>query len=87
MNDQNKNTPPQMIEMPEYIKATLPESTRREFGRSVLHGTEPIPVDRGPGIPVENPSPAAIRRAGTEVMIDGKVGYMLPGQSVESDKE
>ena len=83
MNEQNKDHTPKLIEMPEHIKATLPSA--RDVGEPAIRGI--VVIHGEPGIPVENPSPSAIRRAGTEVMIDGKVGYMLPGQSVEPREE
>ena len=85
MNEQNKNDAPKLIEMPEHLRVAS-EATTRELGDSAaggLYGNGVITIDKGPGIPVENPGPQAIRRAGVETMIDGKVGYVLPGQSVE----
>lgn len=87
MNDQNKHETPKMIEMPEHLRL---EAHSRDLGGAAVKPLETsgafnngvVVVDKGPGTPVENPSPEAIRRAGTETMIDGKVGYVLPGQSV-----
>lgn len=79
-----------MIEMPEHLRI---EAHSRDLGGAAVKPLEAtggrfdngvVIVDKGPGIPVENPGPEAIRRAGTETMIDGKVGYVLPGQSVET---
>lgn len=68
MNDKNKNNAPQMIEMPEHIRAGLPESTARDLGGPAVRsggmfGNGVITVDKGPGIPVENPGPQSINQA------------------------
>lgn len=85
MNDQNKHEAPKMIEMPEHLRIEVGSAAVKPLetsGGAFNNGV--VVVDKGPGIPVENPSPETIRRVGTETMIDGKVGYVLPGQTVET---
>lgn len=90
MNDQNKHETSKLIEMPEgwvnRLESGLSGTALRATDESTdgLYGNGVVTIDKGPGIPVENPGPQAIRRAGTPL---GGDSYMIPRSPADTEKE